>query len=532
VHLVYRHRALGLATGLFLVTTAFAAGLAFAGSTLDDRRYAVPLLGLLVLTGVVALFGWAAERSLREEKEVEHLEAAAEQARREAEALDEADRLGGELRTALAAHDADTKVFEEVESELRARVEGLEHALPQERQAYEARLDRQAQELSEERRLRTGGEEALRVAREWTAHIRTQVAVFERERGPLADPAPLRPILLRAATTLAGASRGLLAIRPEPGAELGILCQEGFETGSDVAVRAARVAVERRAPARDGGGALAAVSFHPPGGPEGAVVVAVEGGTLPVHPDDALVALGTAIGDVLHDLRVRETLRAAFLATIGVLTASVEAKDRYLLGHAEDVASCVAAVADRLGLEPARRERLVYGALLHDVGKVAISERILLKPAELTPEERSVIQLHPSIGAHLVRQVPALEGIEPGVLHHHERWDGGGYPEGLLGEAIPVEARILAVADAFCAMTADRPYRAALSLDEACAELERCAATQFDPVCVRLFVEEVRRRPPAAFEQDALSRALADVAPGLGRRLSRLARLVGSPFAA
>jgi HD-GYP domain-containing protein (c-di-GMP phosphodiesterase class II) len=137
----------------------------------------------------------------------------------------------------------------------------------------------------------------------------------------------------------------------------------------------------------------------------------------------------------------------------------------------------------------------VYAALLHDLGKIAISESILLKPSELSAEERGVIQLHPRIGAELVRQVAALRAIGPAVEHHHERWDGTGYPGGLAADAIPVEARVLAVADAFSAMTADRPYRAALSFDEACAELERCAATQFDPMCVRLFVEEARRRP-------------------------------------
>ncbi len=175
-----------------------------------------------------------------------------------------------------------------------------------------------------------------------------------------------------------------------------------------------------------------------------------------------------------------------------------------MLGHGEEVASYVTAVADRLGLEPRRREELVYAALLHDLGKIAISESILLKPSELSAEERGVIQLHPRIGAELVRQVAALRAIGPAVEHHHERWDGTGYPGGLAADAIPVEARVLAVADAFSAMTADRPYRAALSFDEACAELERCAATQFDPMCVRLFVEEARRRPPNAVRPDAL----------------------------
>ena len=139
------------------------------------------------------------------------------------------------------------------------------------------------------------------------------------------------------------------------------------------------------------------------------------------------------------------------------------------------------------------------------MGKLGISERILLKPARLTDEELNVMKLHPRIGYQLVRQVPALQSIAPAVLHHHERFDGQGYPGQLSGEMIPLEARIIAVADTFSAMTSDRPYSAARTAEEACAELERCAGGQFDPEVVRLFVEEVRRRPPEALEADTVA---------------------------
>ena len=122
------------------------------------------------------------------------------------------------------------------------------------------------------------------------------------------------------------------------------------------------------------------------------------------------MALGDTVGVALHDLRVREGLREAFLATIGVLTDAVEAKDRFLLGHGEEVAMYVTAVADRLGLEPRRREELVYAALLHDVGKIAISEGILTKPAELTAEERGVIQLHPGSARSSCGRSPRCAG--------------------------------------------------------------------------------------------------------------------------
>jgi diguanylate cyclase (GGDEF)-like protein len=172
-------------------------------------------------------------------------------------------------------------------------------------------------------------------------------------------------------------------------------------------------------------------------------------------------------------------------------------------------------VAERLGIEKSRREELLFGSLLHDLGKIGISERILLKPAALTPEERSVIELHPRIGHRLVERVEALHPIADAILHHHERWDGGGYPTGLAGEEIPLEARIIGVADSFSAMTADRPYRRRMSLDDACAELERCAGTQFDPQVVEAFVDEVRKRPPGGGEHP-LEAVLAD--PEVQRR--------------
>jgi HD-GYP domain-containing protein (c-di-GMP phosphodiesterase class II) len=128
--------------------------------------------------------------------------------------------------------------------------------------------------------------------------------------------------------------------------------------------------------------------------------------------------------------------------------------------------------------------------VLHDVGKIGISDRILQKPGPLTPEERRVMEEHPLLGYEMLRDVAFLSGEGLAVVrNHHERWDGTGYPSGRAGEEIPLEARVLAVADAFDAMTSDRPYRRALSHGEALAEVERCAGTQFDPAIARLFLE-------------------------------------------
>jgi HD-GYP domain-containing protein (c-di-GMP phosphodiesterase class II) len=181
----------------------------------------------------------------------------------------------------------------------------------------------------------------------------------------------------------------------------------------------------------------------------------------------------------------------ARVATVRLLAEAIEAKDPYLRGHSDEVSGWAACVADRLGMDDEAHDRLVLGSLLHDVGKLAIGESILLKPAGLTPEERSAVEQHAAIGSRIVEHVPGLSGIAPAVLHHHERWDGGGYPEGLRGEEIPLEARIIAVADSYSAMTADRPYRRRMPSHTAQAELRRCAGTQFDPEVVGVFCEEL-----------------------------------------
>jgi GGDEF domain-containing protein len=240
----------------------------------------------------------------------------------------------------------------------------------------------------------------------------------------------------------------------------------------------------------------------------GVVVCANREGGFEHCEDDVLLALGDQAGAALHNHRLHDELRRSYVSTIRVLAEAIQAKDPFLRGHSEEVSDYVEAVGERMGLEPARREQLAVGSLLHDLGKIGISERILHKPARLTQEEYAIIQLHPRIGYRLIEQVPALAPIAPAILHHHERYDGDGYPTGLKGEQIPLEARIVCVADAFSAMTADRPYRSRMPLGDACEELQRHAGTQFDPEIVRIFVEEVTKRPGAG--DDLLATALDD----------------------
>src|SRR5438132_5921270 len=172
-----------------------------------------------------------------------------------------------------------------------------------------------------------------------------------------------------------------------------------------------------------------------------------------------------------------------------VLSRAIEARDPYTRGHSARVTAIAEAIARRLGWDQERLALLHVGGPLHDIGKLGISDEVLAKPGRLDEHELAQIREHPKLGARILLRVAALRGALPYVLYHHERWDGNGYPTGRAGEQIPLEARVLAVADAFDAMTSDRPYRPALSLDEALAEVERCSGTQFDPEIVRIFLD-------------------------------------------
>jgi two-component system, cell cycle response regulator len=180
--------------------------------------------------------------------------------------------------------------------------------------------------------------------------------------------------------------------------------------------------------------------------------------------------------------------------TSGVLLRAQSERDRALGQHATDVAELAEPVARRLGLAGEALRRVRQVAELHDVGKFAIPDAILDKPGPLTADEWELVRRHPVVGQRIVAAAPALADVAGLVRATHERFDGGGYPDGLAGEDIPLDARIVAVCDAFDAMTSARPYRVALSVDEALAELRRCAGTQFDPAVVAAFLAEQAER--------------------------------------
>jgi two-component system cell cycle response regulator len=206
-------------------------------------------------------------------------------------------------------------------------------------------------------------------------------------------------------------------------------------------------------------------------------------------PSDALRLADTRM--YAHKESRRPTIHGQ---TSGVLLRAQSERDRALGQHAADVAELAQPVARRLGLADDELRRVQQVAELHDVGKFAIPDAILDKPGPLTSDEWELVRRHPVVGQRIVAAAPALADIADLVRATHERFDGGGYPDGLAGEDIPLVARIVAVCDAFDAMTSTRPYRPALSVDEALAELRRCAGTQFDPAVVSAFLAERAER--------------------------------------
>lgn len=175
------------------------------------------------------------------------------------------------------------------------------------------------------------------------------------------------------------------------------------------------------------------------------------------------------------------------LSAIESLVAALEAKDAYTYGHSSQVSAMAYAIGRKMGLNDEELFTVRIAALLHDIGKIGIPDRVLNKPGRLDEEERNLIEQHPVIGAKILAGIPALMRVTEIVKHHHARWDGKGYPEALAGEAIPLGARIIAVADTYQAMTSNRPYRKGMVAEVAMDELRRCAGVQFDPILVEAF---------------------------------------------
>jgi HD-GYP domain-containing protein (c-di-GMP phosphodiesterase class II) len=185
-----------------------------------------------------------------------------------------------------------------------------------------------------------------------------------------------------------------------------------------------------------------------------------------------------------------ESLEQTFLSTVEALANALEANDEYTSSHARWITDLAIRVGSELGLDARALKRVELGALFHDIGKIGIPSSILAKPGPLTDEERKVVETHPELGERILRPIGQLEDVCGIVRSCHERWDGAGYPDRKAREAIPIESRIIFACDAFHAMTTDRPYRRALSVDEALRRLSEAAGSQFDPrvvdACLRV----------------------------------------------
>lgn len=231
------------------------------------------------------------------------------------------------------------------------------------------------------------------------------------------------------------------------------------------------------------------VTHH--GVPVGAILAGAKQG------DDRLVSssdqkmIGAAAGSLsvlLENAWLYEDQQAMFLGTLEALTTSIDAKDPYTCGHSERVAHLAASLATALGMTREQSERIRIAGLVHDIGKIGVPEAVLCKPGRLTDDEFDLIKKHPEIGEHILRDIPLLGDVLPGVLHHHERFDGRGYPRRIGGEDIPLMARIIGLADSFDAMSSNRTYRAAMNREKVLDEIRKGAGSQFDPALAAAFL--------------------------------------------
>jgi HD-GYP domain-containing protein (c-di-GMP phosphodiesterase class II) len=209
-------------------------------------------------------------------------------------------------------------------------------------------------------------------------------------------------------------------------------------------------------------------------------------------------AIAASMSYGIENARLAEHQRNLFLHTVTALAQAVELRDPYTGSHTQRVTQYALMLAHELKLTPAEVRSIQVGTPLHDIGKIAIDDAILRKPGKLTPEEFELMKTHVTRGAAILAPIPGMKPMLPIIRSHHERWDGDGYPDRLVGEEIPQLARIVAVADAFDAMTSDRPYRRGMPLDRAFAEMATNSGTHFDPQCVQAFLH-MRQRVEAAF---------------------------------
>ncbi len=199
-------------------------------------------------------------------------------------------------------------------------------------------------------------------------------------------------------------------------------------------------------------------------------------------------SLANTLTIFLENLMLYEDAQAMFMGTLHALTRAIDAKDSYTHGHSERVALLSRMLAEAVGLDAETVERVYIAGLIHDVGKIGVPEAVLTKPGRLTDDEFDLIKMHPEIGGKILRDIRQMQDLIPGVMYHHERYDGRGYPHGRAGDDIPLFGRLICLADSFDAMSSNRTYRAAMDRQRVLDEIRKCAGTQFDPTLAEAFV--------------------------------------------
>ncbi len=206
----------------------------------------------------------------------------------------------------------------------------------------------------------------------------------------------------------------------------------------------------------------------------------------PINKEELLTAVRARLTRA-QEIKVAQ-LHQAYEASLTALANAIDVRDPYTRGHVERVTAYAQELAHQIGIQGRALEQIRFGSILHDIGKIVIQDDVLLKPTPLTPQEWDLMMRHPITGAEMIKDIPYLAPAAPIIRHHHEKWDGSGYPDHLKENAIPLGARIVAVADSFDAMTIDRPYRKGRTLEEAHQEIIHCSASHFDPLVVQAFL--------------------------------------------
>ena len=378
----------------------------------------------------------------------------------------------------------------------------------------EQELHRAHLALARQREVVRRLDQMRRAEREWSRELRGQLARLHDQQGLLAHRQDVRALVLKTAMELVEAEKGLLLAHEDVDhdGDLDLHAAEGFEHDperSAVAQRFARrvlaedeivredepVADGERTAADDEIDSLVAIPVYLRDRFPGVVIDANRKGGFEELDDELLLALGDHAGGTLQGGRLRVELAEAHRAALRMLAELVAAADPVRHAETAELVTIAEHLAGELGLDTRQREALLSALLVRDLGLLALPGETLDHPGPLTAEQRAALELHPRVGFTVLHQVPALRDVASAVLYHHERYDGRGYPSGLAGETVPRVARVVAVLDAFCALTHERPHRPARSAVEAAGELVAAAGTQLDPEVVQLLFEHVHRAP-------------------------------------